>query len=397
LATAPISQLTAQLAATPAVEALRQRLITMVPLAIDEAIHVQQIPAPTFNESRRAQYVYSRFQGLEDREIDSLYNVYGRLPGKNPDLPAILVAAHTDTVFDADAPLTIRRENSRIYGPGLGDNSLGVASVLILSDLLRNQQFPADIWFVANSREEGMGDLGGIRAVYEKLGTQLGTALIVEGMAYGRVYHSGIAVRRLKITCQTPGGHSWLHYGRPSAIHTLMRIGAAITELQPPQSPRSTFNIGVIEGGQSVNSIASHASLLLDLRSEQRDAVTAMEAQVREMVAREHEPEMEITVEVVGDRPSGAIPVTHPLVELSRIVLQTLGTQAIFETGSTDANVPLAAGLPTITIGITSGGNAHRLDEYIDTASIGDGLWQLVLLAVACANGLTVPNSIPLP
>src|SRR5262249_97183 len=152
----------------------------------------------------------------------------------------------------------------QVYGPGIGDNSLGVGALLIAAELLSAFQFPHDIWFVANTREEGMGDLGGIRAVTGRLRSQLGQPIVIEGVAFGPVYHSGIAVRRLRIRCQGPGGHSWLHFGRPSAIHGLMKLGAQIATLHPPESPRTTYNIGVIEGGTTVNSIAADASLLLD-------------------------------------------------------------------------------------------------------------------------------------
>src|SRR5262249_31490790 len=155
----------------------------------------------------------------------------GCLPGTDRSLPAVLIAAHTDTVFAANTPLHIQRQGNRIYGPGLGDNSLGVAALLAIKDVLGAHELPADIWFVANSREEGMGDLGGMRAVHERLAPQLGVGVIIEGMAFGRIYHAAIAVRRLQIRCHTPGGHSWLHFGRPSAIHSLMRLGAAITDL----------------------------------------------------------------------------------------------------------------------------------------------------------------------
>ncbi|MEP7288772.1 MAG: M20/M25/M40 family metallo-hydrolase [Chloroflexota bacterium] len=385
-----------QLAADPAIEALHSKLTANLPHIIEEAITIQQISAPTFQEGQRAAYVYERFTGLADLQIDSVHNVYARLPGTNPTLPAVLLAAHTDTVFAADAILTIQRQNGRVYGPGIGDNSLGVAAVLSMADLLRQQSLESDIWFVANSREEGMGDLGGMRAVYEKLMPRLGLALILEGMAYGHIYRSGIAVRRLKITCKTGGGHSWLHYGRPSAIHTLMRIGAAITQLTPPQEPRTTFNIGVIEGGQSVNSIATTASMLLDMRSEERDTLADLEQQVRHIIDQQRIPDVEIVVEVVGDRPSGSIALTHPLVQLARDVLRWQGIHPVYETGSTDANVLLAAGLPSITIGVTHGGNAHRLDEYIETAPIRDGLWQLLLLTIAAANGLASKLGLPL-
>lgn len=368
--------------------AYRARLTEMLSRIIDEAIAIQQIPAPTFHEGQRAAYIANRFKGLDDVEVDALHNVYGRLPGVDHTLPAVLVAAHTDTVFEPDVPLTVRRNGSRIYGPGLGDNSLGVAALLAIIDMLRDQPLPADVWFVASSREEGLGDLGGIRAVHAKLSAQLGAAIIVEGIAFGRIYHAGIAVRRLKITCRTPGGHSWLHFGRPSAIHSLVQVAAQIVALQPPESPRTTYNIGMIEGGRSVNTIAPEASLLLDLRSEDRTSLLAIENQVTDVIAAARSPDVEFAVEVVGDRPAGAIPVSHPLVQMAREVLESMGVRPLYEAGSTDANVLLAAGLPTVTIGITHGGNAHREDEFIETANILDGLWQLLLLTVGAAGGL---------
>lgn len=384
----------ARFAAEPILEALHAKLPSVAPSVIEQAIAIQQIPSPTFFEKQRAEYVRQRFEslGLDTTEIDDIHNVYGRLAGRDSTLPAVLVSAHTDTVFDADTRLATRHENGRIFGPGLGDNSLGVASLMALAELLRDQQLPPDIWFVANSREEGMGNLDGIRAAYEKLASRIGTAIVIEGMAFGRVYHAGIAVRRLEITCRAAGGHSWLHFGQASAVHGLVRLAADITHLTVPVSPRTTYNIGVIEGGQSVNSIASKASLLLDMRSEAKSTLEALEAQVRTLIDNHRNTDLEFEVKVVGDRPAGELPLSHPLARLARDVLLYLGAQPVFEAGSTDANVLLAAGLPTVTIGITYGGNAHRLDEFIETTMIPQGLWQLILLAVGAASGLAGQN-----
>ncbi|MBN1565681.1 MAG: M20/M25/M40 family metallo-hydrolase, partial [Anaerolineae bacterium] len=201
-------------------------------------------------------------------------------------------------------------------------------------------------------------------------------------------YHAGIAVRRLHVTCQAPGGHSWLHYGRPSAVHALIDASARIITLNPPTDPRTTFNIGLINGGHSINSIAMNADLYLDMRSESVATLADFEQEVRAAIQAVERPHVDLAIEVVGDRPSGHIPVKHPLVQLATAALQAIDHQPEYETGSTDANIMLAHGLPTVTIGITYGGNAHRLDEYIETKPISFGIWQLVLLTLAAADYL---------
>jgi acetylornithine deacetylase/succinyl-diaminopimelate desuccinylase-like protein len=359
---------------------------------VEDALAIQQIPAPTFAEDRRAAYVKERFaqHSLQDIAIDDVFNVYGRWPGVDAERPSLIVSAHLDTVFPLDTSLAIRHENGKTYGPGLGDNSLGVAALLALLDILETHQLrPAsDIWFVANSREEGLGDLGGIRAAWNKLGARLGAAIVVEGMALGRIYHAGIGVRRLHITCRAPGGHSWLHFGQPTAIHGLIELGARIIALTPPEQPRTTYNIGLISGGQSVNSLASEADLYLDLRSEEVAHLRALEKQVLEAIEAVRRPGLSFDTQVVGDRPAGQISQDHPLVQLAVAALDEIGHPPTFENGSTDANFPLAQGLPTVTVGVTYGGNAHRLDEYIETDPIPAGIWQLALLMLAAADQL---------
>lgn len=356
---------------------------------LSAALAIQQIPAPTFAEEQRASFVVAQFErgGLADVGRDRLHNVYGRWPGADSSAPALLICAHTDTVFPAEADLSVRQDERCVHGPGLGDNSLGVAGLLALIDLWGQAGFNpgADVWFVANTREEGLGNLGGIRAVWDRLAARLGAAIVLEGMALGRIYHAGIAVRRLHVTCTAPGGHSWTHFGQPSAIHDLIAAGARIVTLQPDPHPRTTYNIGLISGGQSVNSLASHAELYLDLRSEDPVALEALERQVRDLLRSDHAESVRFEVEVVGDRPSGQIPTGHPLVQLAAAALRAIGCRARYETGSTDANALLARGLPTVTVGLTTGGNAHRLDEYIEIEPLGAGMWHVALLATAVA------------
>lgn len=356
------------------------------------AVLIQQIPAPTFRELVRANHVLSCFGscGLVDTGIDNLYNVYGRLPGKDPSAPALLISAHTDTVFPEGTDLALRHENgSRIAGPGIGDNSLGVAALVAIADIMRQFRVKPhrDIWFLANSREEGLGDLSGIRAFYEQYGHRLGRAIVIEGLTLGRVYHRGIAVRRLHVATYAEGGHSWQQFGRPSAIHHLLLLGARLVQLKPPEKPRTTYNIGIIQGGQSVNSLATSASFYMDLRSEDPQTLRELETTVRGIIASESDrvEGISVTVDVVGDRPSGGISADHELVRGAAAALQVVDLDCQLQAGSTDANLLLDRGLPAVTIGLTTGGNTHRLDEYINTEPLVKGMRQLILLALAGA------------
>jgi acetylornithine deacetylase/succinyl-diaminopimelate desuccinylase-like protein len=355
--------------------------------ALDHALNIQRIPAPTFSEEPRARFVATCFEaaGLQQVELDDFHNVYGRIPGLHPSRSGVLISAHTDTVFSADTDLTIRREGTLIYGPGLGDNSMGVGGLLALAEYLRDQhlQPECDLWFVANTREEGLGDLGGMKAAFTRLKTRISRVINLEGMAFGHVYHAGIAVRRLHITAATGGGHSWLNFGRPSAIHGIMQLGAQITTLKTSNSPRTTYNIGLIEGGQSINTIAASAGLWLDLRAESSAALAGLETEVRKKVTALSKPDLSFQIEVVGDRPAGSIAPEHPLVQRSLTALKAIGYRGTLENGSTDANIPLSQGCAAVTIGITRGSNAHRLDEYIETTPVMDGLRQLILVTLA--------------
>lgn len=361
---------------------------SLVEWTLQECLHIQQIPAPTFSEAARAQYVAQRFEalGIQQVHIDELFNVVGVLRGSQSG-PGILTMAHTDTVFSANADLTITYPAEDIVaGPGIGDNSIGVAGLLALANYFQTFQQvpPCDVWFAATSCEEGLGDLKGVRAVYAQLANHVGAVINIEGMALGHVYHAGIASHRLRVQITAEGGHSWLHFGRPSAVHALLQVGARLVNLSVPTVPRTTFNIGVIEGGQSVNTIAASASLLLDLRSESQIELDRLKAQVEQLLQPVPNGTT-LSVDVVGDRPAGSMPVRHSLVQGALQVLREVGIEGTLESGSTDGNIPLYYGCPCVTIGITRGGNAHRLDEFIHTPPIAQGLQQLITLALAAA------------
>lgn len=357
---------------------------------LETAIAVQQVAAPTFDEAERSAFVLDRLRalGLSDVETDALGNVYGRRPGRAAR-PGLLIAAHLDTVFPRDTDLRLRYEGDRVYGPGLGDNSTGVAGLIHLAQVMQRHDLPnqGDIWFVGNVGEEGLGDLRGIRAAVDKLRSRIGQVIALEGCDFGTLHHQAIGVRRYRIEAFAPGGHSWGNFGTPSAIHVLVRLAARIAELMVPRAPRTTFNIGVIEGGTSVNTIAEHASLLLDMRSVSAPALTELIAQVDRLVASmaNESPEVRLKVSTVGDRPSGSIARDHPLVQAAVAAYHSVGANVSYQQSSTDANIPLSQGIPAVCIGLTDGGNAHRHDEFILPANLGRGLQALLLLAMAAS------------
>jgi tripeptide aminopeptidase len=344
---------------------------------LDLACAIQQIPAPTFEEAARAAFVREQFSalGLAGVEVDDIGNVYGRRPGRDPQARPVLLTAHLDTVFPAGTPLTLERTPDLIRGPGIGDNSLGVAALCALAGCLAGEVLPADLILVANVGEEGLGDLRGMRRVMDRLGQQARATIVVEGMALGHIYHSAIGVRRYRVTARTAGGHSWLHFGRPSAIHTLLALGAQITQLSLPATPKTTFNIGTIAGGTSINTIAREASFDLDLRSEAPAVLDSLARRVEALAAPFNSSAVQVELRVIGDRPAGSIPREHPLVQLAAQSLERSGIgRYTFETGSTDANIPLSRGLPCVCVGLARGGNSHRPDEYIETQDVGRGL-----------------------
>ncbi len=359
-------------------------------------IDIQQIPAPTFAEAERAAFVQDRLAalGLVDVAQDELGNVYGRFPGQNPDQKQpVILSAHTDTVFPADTDLTLRQEGHLLYGPGIGDNSAGVAGLITLAQTLVdfNLQPQADIWLVANVGEEGLGDLRGMKAVCERFGPKA-RYIVIEGGLFGQISHQAIGVRRFRIGVETSGGHSWGSFGKPSAIHELSHIVTAIDHLPVPQQPKTTYNVGIIEGGRSINTIASAATMLLDLRSEDPDALTQLVDQVTALVKERNVPDkngrsfVTTTMELIGNRPAGQITRQAPLVSWAEAALRQAGWQKpVFITGSTDANIPLSLGAEAVCIGLTESGNAHRLDEYLNPDRLPQGLSQLLLLTLAAA------------
>ncbi len=353
---------------------------SLIDFVLDTACAIQQIPAPTFQEAERARFMRERFQqaGLQDVETDHVGNVWGRLPGG--DHPPLALSAHMDTVHPLQRPLPLQREPGRITGPAIGDNSLGLAGMLGLIRYLQSQDLtlPGDLIFIANTCEEGMGNLYGMQAVVDRLGNRPLAYMIVEGIGLGNIYHGGLGVERYRIDVDTPGGHSWADFGSPSSIHELAGIITGLAGLTLPKKPRSTMNVGTIEGGTSINTIAPHAACTLDLRSESASILQRMVEDVHQVVKASERAGVNVSLERIGHRPAGSIPVTHPLVRLLKGAVEQLGLTPRIGNASTDANIPLSRGLPAVCFGLTVGGKSHTIHEYIDTHPVEKGMQLLI-------------------
>lgn len=338
------------------------------------------VPAPPLHEQERAELVarWWRDDGLDPVVRDRVGNVWARLRGG--DEPATLVCAHLDTVFDAAVDHRPRREGSRLRGPGVGDDSVAVASLSALDTLLP-EDCPGAVWVVVTVGEEGLGNLAGIRAALAEPRHPVAAVVAVEGNHLGRVTTVGVGSTRWRVALDAPGGHAWEAAEVPSAVHLaaalVVDLDALRTELAREHEPaRLTLNAGRIEGGEALNARARHASVDLDLRSDDPVALAAMTERARALVEAADDPTQgtAASVEELGSRPAGSIDADHPLVTAATTALRDAGFEPVPWAASTDANAAYEAGVPAITVGVTTGAGEHTLDEWIDVEPIGGGL-----------------------
>jgi acetylornithine deacetylase/succinyl-diaminopimelate desuccinylase-like protein len=241
-----------------------------------------------------------------------------------------------------------------------------------------------DIVLALTVGEEGLGNLRGMRAVVDAH-PSIGAAVAVEGHNLGRVTHVAVGSRRLRVRVEGPGGHSWGDFGQPSAIHTLARIVAELDAIPTTSSPKTTLNVGLIEGGVSVNTIAPSASFVLDMRSTDEGSLRRLSDKVARVVHAFNRGGVRTSIEVLGERPAGVVPLGSRIVQVATSALSALGVNAICDASSTDANIPISRGVPAVCLGLTAGGNVHRIDEYIDIGQVPQGMAQLAVVALALA------------
>lgn len=349
-----------------------------------------EVPAPTGDEGDRAAVLAGvlRDAGFDDVRVDELHDVTGRIRGRRSDR-SVLLAAHIDTVFPRDIDISVRREGDRLHAPGVGDNTLSVAAVVLLKDVFERLGVvpDTDILITGNVGEEGLGDLRGMRAVMDA-NADIGAAIAVEGHALGRITHKGVGSRRLEVRVTGPGGHSWGDFGRPSAIHAASKLVAALDGIDLPTEPKTSLNVGTFAGGISVNTIAPEATLVIDMRSLDQGALQKLVEEVEATIRAIATNEISVNIAVVGDRPAGSLPEGQGIVPIARKALALLNIDPVLDASSTDANIPISRGIPAICIGVASGGNAHRENEYIDLDLVPPGVTQLAMVTLETARRL---------
>jgi acetylornithine deacetylase/succinyl-diaminopimelate desuccinylase-like protein len=286
-------------------------------------------------------------------------------------------------------PIAVDRRGDTLHAPGVGDNSLSVAAVAHVAPALEalGMQPAVDVLVTGNVGEEGLGDLRGMRAVVDAI-PNLGAAVAVEGHSLGRITRRAVGSKRLRITATGPGGHSWGDAGRPSAIHALAKVIARLDEIPLASDPKTSLNVGLFEGGISVNTIAPGASAVIDMRSTDPESLAKLVNRVEQIIKSGSTREVPIAIDVVGDRPAGEVPQDRGIVPIGVGVLKELGIEAVVDASSTDANVPIARGIPAMCIGLTSGGNVHREDEFIRIPPLATGFAQLLLVTLAVTEAL---------
>ncbi|WP_298832072.1 M20/M25/M40 family metallo-hydrolase [uncultured Planococcus sp.] len=343
---------------------------------IEEQIALTEIPAPPFKEQQRAEEFMMRLKdlGLEEVRMDSEGNVYGLRKGKGQG-PKVFVSAHLDTVFPEGTDTTVHQKNGVLHAPGIGDDTRGLAELLAVVRAFNEAAIEnsGDIIFGGTVGEEGAGDLRGVKAFFTEH-RDIDAFLSLDGPGSNAITYLATGSYRYKVTYKGPGGHSFAAFGTPSATHALGRAMAAIADLETPSEPKTTFSIGEVSGGTSVNAIAQEASMLVDLRSNDQQQLDKLEQHFLEIVkeaaqaenTRWRDDRLQVEVDRFGNRPPASQSADEPIVQVASGAIRSLGAAPeLKEPSSTDANYPMSIGVPAITIGL--GGEfdkAHTLEEW---------------------------------
>ena len=341
-------------------------------------IDLAQIPAPSHHEERRAEFCLNwlRSKGADSAYIDEAKNVIYPI-GDTGTNDLMVFMAHSDVVFPDTTPLPLRIENGRISCPGVGDDTANAVALLTAAGYIAEQKLSpksCGVLLIINSCEEGLGNLKGSRKIMEDFGHRVKEFVTFDGNA-NVVVVKAVGSRRYKVTVTTEGGHSYARFGAPNAIAQLSRLISRLYEIEVPVIGKTTYNVGTISGGTSVNTIAQEASMLYEFRSDEREGLAIMQAEFDRIVEEFRASGIQISVEVVGDRPCG-LEVDNSLLaaRAAEAVRDHYGFEVGFGVGSTDCNIPLSMGIPAICPGCVMGWGAHTREEYVEIDSLLPGL-----------------------
>ncbi len=366
----------------------------------DLQLEVTSIAAPPWGEAARSAWLKQRFSelALTDVEQDDLGNVFAIHPGTDRNAPYIALSAHIDTVFPAGTPIEVRRDAGKLYGPGVSDNSSGIVALLAIAGAMQaaNLSGGAPVLFIGDVGEEGEGDLRGIRHIFQqpKWSATIASLVVLDGAGTDTIIAEGLGSRRYEVTIRGHGGHSWSDFGVANPIIALARIIDRFTRTPIPTLPKTTYNIGMINGGTSVNSIPESATMKVDTRSasvEQLDRLEralheAVDAIISDSTGRKKQEVLMAEVRLIGNRPAADLPVDSQLLKAIRAVDAQLNNTARIQRASTDANIPLSLGREAIAIGAGGGGGgAHTIGEWYDPIGRDLGLKRILLLILTLA------------
>lgn len=372
----------------------------------DEQVRINEIPAPPFKEQKRAEYYLGRLKeaGLRDAYIDREGNVIAVRRGRGGG-PKLVVSAHLDTVFPEGTDVKVREKGGRFYAPGIYDDALGLTTLVTVIEQMNKGGLKTvgDVIFVGTVGEEELGDLRGVKALFRDM-RDIDGFISLDGVGMGRIVRHATGSHRYFINFKGPGGHSFAAFGLPSAIHAMGRAIAKMGDLRPPSDPKTTFTVGTVKGGTSVNAIAGDATMAIDIRSNGQQALLAFEAQIlaviKEAVDEENrrwDAKSPITHEVklVGDRPAGITAVDAPIVVAAQAALRAVGVEKIaLAASSTDSNLPMSLGIPAVTLSSAGAGSgSHSLNEWYTPVNNWLGPQNVLLTALALVglDGVTQP------
>lgn len=355
---------------------------------LTDLITLSEIPAPTFGEKNRGDRLFRLMErsGCDEIERDEVGNIVGVRRGSRGE-KAIFVSAHMDTVFPRELDHTVRIDAKRVYGPGVGDDSLGLAAMLAVMEILNQAEVGTGNDLIFAGTVGGEGNFHGMRVLMRELGHEIDYAISLEGHNLGRVDYVSVGNVRLRITCEAKGGDSWRDYGTSNAIIAVNRVINGLLALDVNKTPRTTINLGLIGGGTAYGTISSKATLGLDIRSEDQGELKRLESEVYDVAARVGEIErVSIEVDEVLRTPGAGISSSHPLVREVLDIHRNLGIRSVLGSGSLGGSIPLSSGIPTVTLGLTRGANPHRPEENIEIEPISKGLKQILLLILTLDN-----------